>query len=151
MGLPELVADSLSRPRASRTALARDFALAYLKQEKQLLLRTAELGALCKELQSLTMRHLTAQKRLSVRGVLGSALYWTCMVVSCTGHACQRSAQLLLSCMHLLAIRSVHAILQEQWCSYVSGCGLLVSAPVLGRLLQKHSHEQDFVHIHQTD
>ena len=71
MGLPELVADSLSRPRAPRTALARDFALAYLKQEKELLLRTAELGALCKEMQSLTMRYLTAQNRLSVRGVLG--------------------------------------------------------------------------------
>ena len=74
MGLPELVADSLSRPRAPRAALARDFALAYLKQGKELLQRTAELGALCKEMQSLTMRYLATQNRLSVRGVLGGTL-----------------------------------------------------------------------------
>ena len=95
MGLPELVADSLSRPRASRAALARDFALAYLKQERELLLRTAELGALSKEMQSLTMRYLTTQNRLSVRGVLGSACpgpAWVCLAL------CMSAKELPCSC-----------------------------------------------------
>ena len=53
------------------------------------------------------------------------------MGVSCTVHVCQRTSLLLLSCMHLLAIQSVHALLQKQCESCVSGCGLLVSEPVL--------------------
>jgi hypothetical protein len=96
MGLPELVADSLSRPRASRSALARDFALAFLKQEKELLQRTAELGVLCKEMQSLTMRYLTEHNRLSIRGVLGGALRQSQMSLSGMVHACQEIIQLLL-------------------------------------------------------
>ena len=75
MGLPEIVADSLSKPRAPRGALARDFALAFLKQEKELLLRTAELNAVSAEIRSLTMRYLSAQHELSIRGVIGALFF----------------------------------------------------------------------------
>ena len=72
MGLPESVADSLSKPRAPRSALAREFALVFLRQEKELLLKTAELSAVSAEMRSLTMRHLSAQGKLSIRGVIGA-------------------------------------------------------------------------------
>ena len=72
MGLPELVADTLSKPRAPRSALARDFALAFLRQEKELLLRTAELSAISAEMRSLTMRYLSTRKELCIRGVIGA-------------------------------------------------------------------------------
>ena len=73
MGLPESVAESLSRSRAPRAALARDFALAFLRQEKELLLRSAQLDAISREIQSLTMRHLAARDKLSIRGIFGAA------------------------------------------------------------------------------
>ena len=73
MGLPELVADTLSKPRAPRSALARDFALAFLRQEKELLLRTAELSAISAEMRSLTMRYLSTRKKLCIRGVIGAS------------------------------------------------------------------------------
>ncbi len=72
MGLPEFVAESLSKPRAPRSALARDFALAFLKQDKELLLRTAELNALSAEMRSLTMRYLSTTRKLCIRGVIGA-------------------------------------------------------------------------------
>ena len=72
MGLPESVAESLSRSRAPRAALARDFALAFLRQEKELLLRSAQLDAISREMQSLTMRHLAARDKLSIRGIFGT-------------------------------------------------------------------------------
>ncbi len=72
MGLPETVADSLSKPRAPCGALARDFALAFLNQEKQLLLRTAELNAVSAEIRSLNMRYLSTRHELSIRGVIGA-------------------------------------------------------------------------------
>ncbi len=72
MGLPDLVAESLSKPRAPRSALARDFALAFLRQEKELLVKTAELRAVSAEMRSLTMRYLSTRKKLCIRGVIGA-------------------------------------------------------------------------------
>ena len=72
MGLPESVAESLSRSRAPRAALARDFALAFLRQEKELLLRSAQLDTISREIQCLTMRYLAARNQLSIRGIFGA-------------------------------------------------------------------------------
>ena len=86
MGLPESVAESLSRSRAPRAALARDFALAFLRQEKELLVRSAQLDAISREIQSLTMRHLAARDKLSIRGIFGAPpMSGTCRCNLATG------------------------------------------------------------------
>ena len=87
MGLPESVAESLSRSRAPRAALARDFALAFLRQEKELLLRSAQLDTVSREIQSLTMRYLAARNKLSIRGIFGKpSMPCICQRDIATGH-----------------------------------------------------------------